>query len=81
MLFAQLPRLPWQLTCLLFASVATATITPSNSSTGGGGRFQGTLPLKHDGEAQQIAELVPLTREAAQRTVGSTSEVIHRYSS
>ncbi|KAF1842528.1 uncharacterized protein K460DRAFT_346486 [Cucurbitaria berberidis CBS 394.84] len=56
-------------TCLLFASVATATITSSNTSTAGP-RFQGTIPLKHaEGDKAQIAQLVPLTREAAQRTI------------
>ncbi|CAO2647711.1 Nn.00g086330.m01.CDS01 [Neocucurbitaria sp. VM-36] len=69
MLLGRLQRLPWPLACLLFASVATATITSSNTSTAGG-RFQGTLPLKHaEGDESQIAELVPLTREAAQRTI------------
>ncbi|KAH7380599.1 hypothetical protein BKA66DRAFT_391530, partial [Pyrenochaeta sp. MPI-SDFR-AT-0127] len=54
---------------LLFASAATATITSSNTSTAGG-RFQGTLPLKHaEGDRAQIAQLVPLTRAAAQRTI------------
>lgn len=73
MLLGRLQRLPWQLTCLLFASVATATITASNTSTAGG-RFQGTLPLKHaEGDQAQIAELVPLTREAAQRSVRPTT--------
>ncbi|KAH7078038.1 hypothetical protein BKA63DRAFT_277513 [Paraphoma chrysanthemicola] len=66
---ARVQRLPWSLACLLLATVATAAITPSNSSTAGG-RFQGTLPLQHaDASQGQIAELVPLTREAAQRTV------------
>jgi hypothetical protein len=69
MLLSHLQRLPWPLACLLFATVAAATITPSNTSTAGG-RFQGTLPLKHaDQDQAQLAELVPLTREAAQRTV------------
>lgn len=71
MLLGHVQRLPWQLTCLLFASVAAAVITPSNSSTAGG-RFQGTLPLKHQGDGAQIAQLVPLTRVAAQRTVRPT---------
>ncbi|KAF1947986.1 hypothetical protein EJ02DRAFT_461500 [Clathrospora elynae] len=65
MLLAGLQRLPWQLICLLFASVATATITPSNTSTiGPEPQFQGTLPLK-SADGAQISQLIPLTRQAA----------------
>jgi hypothetical protein len=76
MLLSHVQRLPWPLTCLLLATVATASISPSNSSTAGA-RFQGTLPLRRaDADQAQIAELVPLTREAAQRTVGHTADVM-----
>jgi hypothetical protein len=70
MLSSRMPRRSQHLACLLFATVAAAAnISPSNSSTAGG-QFQGTLPLTHaDGNQAQIADLVPLTREAAQRTV------------
>ncbi|KAF2032307.1 hypothetical protein EK21DRAFT_60911 [Setomelanomma holmii] len=69
MLLSHVQRPPWPLTCLLLASVSTATIAPSNSTTAVG-NFQGTVPLRHtDGDQAQIADLVPLTREAAQRTI------------
>ena len=84
MLSSCLQRLPWQLTCLLFATVATAatTFTPSNA-TADDSWFQGTLALKHvetDSQAQ-IAQLVPLTRQATRQTVGSPADVICCYSS
>jgi hypothetical protein len=75
MLHSHLQRLPWQLTCLLFATVATALITSSN--TVDNTWFAGTLPLKRvetDRQAQ-IAELVPLTRGAASKTVGPPAGV------
>jgi hypothetical protein len=69
MVSSHAPRLLQQLACVLFATVASATISPSNSSTAGG-QFQGTLPLKHaDGNQAKIADLVPLTRQAVQQTV------------
>jgi hypothetical protein len=70
MLFSRVPRAPQRLACLLFVTLAAATvISPSNSSTAGG-QFQGTLPLKYaDGSQAGIAELVPLTLGAAQRSV------------
>lgn len=66
-----LPCLPWQLVGLLFASVAAAAISPSNTSTVSSQfSFSGFLPLQHtDNGNAQIASLVPLTREATQRTV------------
>lgn len=69
MLLSQLQRLPWQLMCLLFATVATATISPSNSSTAIG-QFQGTLPLQEGvGSMANVADLVPITKAAATQTV------------
>jgi hypothetical protein len=80
MLFLHLQRLPWQLTCLLFATVVTATITPSNSSTAGQG--QGMVPLKHaDGNQAHIADLVALTTAATQKTVCLPADVTCCYSS
>ncbi|KAL6705806.1 hypothetical protein ACN47E_006444 [Coniothyrium glycines] len=67
-MLTRLQRFPWQLSCLLCVSTAAASITQSNTSTAGG-RFSGTLPLRHDGDSTDIAQLVPLTREAATRTV------------
>ncbi|KAF2828812.1 hypothetical protein CC86DRAFT_368942 [Ophiobolus disseminans] len=71
MLLSCVQRLPWPLTCLLFAAVATAatTITPSNATDDRW--FTGTLSLRHvetDSQAH-IAELVPLTRQAARQTI------------
>jgi hypothetical protein len=57
------------LTLALGAARVSATITPSNSSTVNAHSFQGTLPLQGPGNGQQIAELVPLTREGAQRSI------------
>lgn len=55
---------------LLFATAATATISPSNTSTVDSSQFQGTLPLSHgNGDQAKIADLIPLTRQAAQQTV------------
>jgi hypothetical protein len=81
MLSACLQRLPWTLACLLFATAATATITPSNK-TDNPYYISGTVPLSHvksDGQ-DQIAKLGPLTRAAAERTVGSTTRVLSCYS-
>lgn len=81
MLSACLQRLPWTLACLLFATAATATITPSNK-TDNPYYTSSTVPLSHvksDGQ-DQIAKLGPLTRAAAERTVGSTTRVLPCYS-
>lgn len=69
MLLSHLQHLPCTLALALVAAVASATITPSNTSTVDQRYFQGTLPLQGPGDGQQIAELVPLTREGAQRSV------------
>src|SRR5690242_11166463 len=69
MLLSHLQHLPCTLALALIAAVASATITPSNTSTVDQRYFQGTLPLQGPGDGQQIAELVPLTREGAQRSV------------
>ncbi|KAF9697421.1 hypothetical protein EKO04_004952 [Ascochyta lentis] len=54
----------------LVATGASASIAPSNVSTVNSRYFQGTLPLQHAlGDGQQIAELIPLTREGAQRSI------------
>lgn len=53
----------------LGAARVSATITPSNTSTVNSRYFQGTLPLQGPGNGQQIAELIPLTREGAQRSI------------
>jgi hypothetical protein len=53
----------------LGAARVSATITPSNTSTVNTRYFQGTLPLQGPGNGQQIAELIPLTREGAQRSI------------
>ncbi|KAH6616832.1 hypothetical protein C7974DRAFT_53180 [Boeremia exigua] len=68
MLMSRLQCLPGTLVLALVA-VASAAITPSNSSTVNSRYFQGTLPLQGPGDGQQIAELVPLTREGAQRSI------------
>lgn len=66
MLFARLHHLPWQLTCLLFATVATATITPSNTSTVRPDVIEDTLPLAHaEDDGGKIADVIALTEEAA----------------
>jgi len=65
MVLSLLQRLPW----LLFATFASATISPSNSSTALG-QFQGTLPLQESvGTMAQIADLVPITKAAATQTI------------
>jgi len=70
-----LPRTPGTLahalalTLALGAARVFATITPSNTSTVIAHSFQGTLPLQGPGNGQQIAELIPLTREGAQRSL------------
>lgn len=49
---------------LLFTAASSAFITSSNTSTASN-QFLGTLPLQHPGnDANPIAQLVPLTREA-----------------
>ncbi|KAI8937083.1 hypothetical protein NX059_006300 [Plenodomus lindquistii] len=54
---------------LVFAAAASAAISPSNTSTNDIS-FSGTLPLQHaEGDSSQIAQLIPLTREATSRTV------------
>jgi hypothetical protein len=64
------PALALALALALGGTVASATIAPSNTSTVNARYFQGTLPLQHAlGDGQQIAELVPLTREGAQRSI------------
>ncbi|KAF2852383.1 hypothetical protein T440DRAFT_553774 [Plenodomus tracheiphilus IPT5] len=65
-----LPRMiQWQWACLLFAAAGSASISPSNTSTANN-RFSGTLPLQHaEGDSTQIAQLIPLTREASTRTI------------
>ena len=72
MLLTGLQRLPGALApaLALLATAASASITPSNTSTVNSRYFQGTLPLQHAlGDGQQIAELVPLTRQGAQRSI------------
>ncbi|KAF1921014.1 hypothetical protein BDU57DRAFT_488312 [Ampelomyces quisqualis] len=69
MLLSRLQRLPWQLTCLLFATVATASISPSNASTAIA-QFHGTLPLQEGvGTLAHVADLVPITNAAATQTI------------
>lgn len=53
----------------LLAAVASASIAPSNTSTVNSRYFQGTLPLQGPGNGQQIAELIPLTRQGAQQSI------------
>jgi hypothetical protein len=53
----------------MLAAVASATITPSNTSTVDSRYFQGTLPLQGPDNGQQIAELIPLTRQGAQQSI------------
>ncbi|KAJ4993138.1 E3 ubiquitin-protein ligase [Stagonosporopsis vannaccii] len=69
MLLSRLQHLPGTLALALVVAAASATITPSNTSTVDQSWFQGTLPLQGPGDGQQIAELVPLTREGARRSV------------
>lgn len=65
MLPARLHPLSWQLTCLLFATSATATISPSNTSTARPGWGGGTLPLaRAESNGRKIANVIPLTQEA-----------------
>ena len=71
-----LPPRPWgtlahalALALALGAARVSATITPSNTSTVNPSYFQGTLPLQGPGNGQVIAELIPLTREGAQRSL------------
>ena len=78
MLSACLQCLPWQLACLLFATVATATITPSNK-TDTPYYISGTNALSHGQD--KIADLGPLTRAGAQRTVSHTTRVFPCYAS
>ena len=59
-------RLPWQLACVLFATVSAATISSTNTSTARPNLYDGTLPLADaQGDGNTIAELIPLTQEAA----------------
>ncbi|KAH8732208.1 hypothetical protein GQ44DRAFT_602609 [Phaeosphaeriaceae sp. PMI808] len=61
-------RLPWLSSLLLFSTVASAAIFASNTSTASP-RSRGPLPLRRtDGNQSQIADLVPLTREAVTRS-------------
>jgi len=67
-----LARLHRQLTCLLFATAAAATISPTNSSTARPDLGDVTLPLSHaEADGGKIADLVPLTQQAT-RSVGFT---------
>ncbi|CBY00064.1 hypothetical protein LEMA_P076530.1 [Plenodomus lingam JN3] len=70
MMMAMTVTMQWQWwTCLLFAAAGSAMIVPSNTSTVSD-RFPGTLPLHHaEGDSTQIAQLIPLTREAARHTI------------
>jgi hypothetical protein len=66
MLLAPLHRLPWQLTCVLFATVSAATISSTNTSTARPNLYDSTLPLADaQGDGTTIAEVIPLTKEAA----------------
>ncbi|KAJ4313673.1 hypothetical protein N0V94_006843 [Neodidymelliopsis sp. IMI 364377] len=70
MLLQRLQCLSGALILALIAAVASASITPSNTTTVNSSYFTGTLPLQHAlGDGQQIAELIPLTREGAQRSI------------
>jgi hypothetical protein len=61
----RLSRLQRQLTCLLFASVATASISPSDSSTARPGFIDGTSAMDHaESNGGKIADLLPLTKQA-----------------
>ncbi|KZM26380.1 uncharacterized protein EKO05_0004770 [Ascochyta rabiei] len=63
-------QLSLALSLAALAALASASIAPSNTSTVNARYFQGTLPLQHAlGDGQQIAELIPLTREGAQRSI------------
>lgn len=66
MLVRALQRLPWQLTCALFAMVVSADIQPSTSKTGVD--FGGQIVLQ-DSQQQNISTLVPLSQEATSRGV------------
>lgn len=69
---ARLHRLSWQLTCLLFATSATATISPSNTSTARPGWGDGTLPLaRAESNGRKIANVIPLTQEAVNSAKGN----------
>ncbi|KAJ4382244.1 hypothetical protein N0V86_002577 [Didymella sp. IMI 355093] len=57
------------LSALALAAVAAASITPSNTSTVSSRFFQGTLPLQGPQNGEQMAELVPLTRQGAQQSI------------
>ncbi|KAJ8112283.1 hypothetical protein OPT61_g5313 [Boeremia exigua] len=69
MLLSRLQCLPGTLALAAVAAVASASIAPSNTSTVNSRYFQGTLPLQGPSNGQQIAELIPLTREGAQRSI------------
>ncbi|CAN9112645.1 unnamed protein product [Alternaria alternata] len=65
-------RLPWQLACVLFATVSAATISSTNTSTARPNLYDGTLPLADaQGDGNTIAELIPLTQEAAKSVKGN----------
>jgi hypothetical protein len=66
MLLARPHPLLWQATCLLFATVSTASISSSNTSTARPNLSDGTLPLADtQADGSKIADLIPLTPEAA----------------
>ena len=60
-------RLPSRLAWLVFATVATATISSSNTSTARTNLYDGTLPLTNaqGDDGTRIADLIPLTKDAA----------------
>ena len=75
MLLAPPHRLPWQLTCVLFATVSAATISSTNISTTRPNLYDGTLPLADaQGDGVTIADLIPLTKEAT-KSVRQTMRV------
>ena len=66
MVLVRLHQLPWQLTCLLLATSASAAILPSNTSTARPDLGDSTLPLAHaDANGRKIANVIPLTQGAA----------------
>ncbi|KAF1837275.1 hypothetical protein BDW02DRAFT_157073 [Decorospora gaudefroyi] len=66
-----LARVPWQLICLCFASIATANISPSNSSTERPYLSHGPLPLNRaESDRGRITDLIPLTKQAASTVQG-----------
>ncbi|KAI4614593.1 uncharacterized protein J4E87_009393 [Alternaria ethzedia] len=73
MLLVRPHRLPSRLACLLFATVATATISSSNTSTARTNLYDGTLPLTNaqGDDGTRIADLIPLTKDAANSVQGN----------